>query len=114
MATPPNREEAARNGRGDGAPVRSEVLREVNERVREVGRDGHGSLNSLEFICECGDGGCVAMVELPIGEYDHIRLGTGLVLAVGHAPAWGTRTSAPEPKTSAASTSSSATPASDG
>ena len=87
MATPPRREEAARNGRGDGAPVRSEVLREVNERVREVGRDGHGSLNSLEFICECGGGDCVAMVELTTGEYDHIRLGTGLVLAADHAPA---------------------------
>jgi len=87
MANPLDRHEPRRNARGDGAPVRSEVLREVNERVREVGRNGHGSLNSLEFICECGDGGCVAMVELTTGEYDHIRLGTGLVLAAGHVPA---------------------------
>ena len=87
MSTAPKREEAATNGRADGAPVRSEVLREVNERIREVGRNGHGSLNSLEFICECGGGACVAMVELTTGEYDRIRLGTGLVLAASHAPA---------------------------
>jgi hypothetical protein len=29
----------------------------------------------------------VAMVELTTGEYDRIRLGTGLVLAASHAPA---------------------------
>ena len=87
MATLPKREDGARTGRGDGAPVRSEMLREVNERIREVGRNGHGSLSGLEFICECGGGHCMAMVELTTGEYDRIRLGTGLVLAASHAPA---------------------------
>jgi hypothetical protein len=77
--------QGARNGRGEGAPVRSELLREVNERIREVGRSG--SLGSLEFVCECGGGDCVATVELTAREYDDIRLGAGLVLAQGHSRA---------------------------
>ena len=85
MANPPERHEAGRDAPGEGVPVRSELLREVNERIREVGRDGHGA--ALEFVCECGGGECVSLVQLTFGEYDGIRLGTGLVLAADHAPA---------------------------
>ena len=74
-----------RPGRGEGGPVRSELLREVNERIREVGRDADGRAQSLEFVCECGGSDCVAMVELSAGEYDGIRVGPGLILATGHA-----------------------------
>jgi hypothetical protein len=56
----------------------------VNERIREVGRNGDGPVSDLEFVCECGGGDCVAMVELTAGEYDGIRLGSRLVLAAGH------------------------------
>jgi hypothetical protein len=87
MTNPPETtQEAGRNGRGDGAPVRSELLREVNARIREVGREGTESVNGLEFVCECGDGDCVSMVELTTLEYDDIRLERGLVLATGHRP----------------------------
>jgi hypothetical protein len=85
MTNPFEGDEARGNGRGDGAPVRSELLREVNERIREVGRNG--SAASLEFVCECGGGDCVAMVELPPGEYDGIRSEARFVLAAGHARA---------------------------
>jgi hypothetical protein len=73
---------ALKNARGDGRPVRSELLREVNDRIREVGRDG--DVSSLEFVCECGGGSCIAMVELTTGEYDGIRKTTNSVLAPDH------------------------------
>ena len=63
--------------------MRSELLREVNERIREVGRGG--SASSMEFVCECGCGECVAMVELTTRDYDDIRRETGLVVAEGHS-----------------------------
>jgi hypothetical protein len=85
VTIPPERQGNGTNARGNGAPVRSELLREVNDRIRDVGRNGTGSLSSLEFVCECGGGDCVAMVELSTGEYDGIRLGPGSVLASGHA-----------------------------
>lgn len=84
MANPPERQASERNG-GERGPLRSELLREVNERIREVGRNGDGPVSDLEFVCECGGGDCVAMVELTAGEYDGIRLGSDLVLADGHA-----------------------------
>jgi hypothetical protein len=85
VTNPQDEQGTGRNGRGDGAPVRGELLREVNERIREVGRNG--SVASLEFLCECGGGDCVAMVELTTREYDGIRLGTGHVLAEDHSRA---------------------------
>ena len=81
-----NRQEqrgSERNVDGRG-PVWSELLREVNERIREVGRNGDGPVSDLDFVCECGGGDCVAMVELTAGEYDDIQLGSDLVLAEGH------------------------------
>jgi hypothetical protein len=74
--------EVSKNARGDGWPVRSTLLREVNDRIREVGRDG--DVSSLEFVCECGGGSCIAMVELTTGEYDGIRKTTNPVLAPDH------------------------------
>ena len=87
MASPPRERETDRGGRGDGEPVRSELLREVNERIREVGREGDRLPDGLEFVCECGNGGCEAMVELSASAYDGIRRGEGLVLAAGHSGA---------------------------
>ncbi|HUC35323.1 MAG TPA: hypothetical protein VMR48_06475 [Gaiellaceae bacterium] len=82
MTTPLESQRALGEGRGDGRPVRSELLREVNNRIREVGREG--DLPNLEFVCECGNGGCVDVVELSAGDYDRIRKTSGLVLAAGH------------------------------
>jgi len=65
-------------------PLRSELLREVNNRIREVGEPSQARDDGLEFICECGGRGCEEMVMLSVNEYDGIRLATGSVLAVGH------------------------------
>jgi hypothetical protein len=65
--------------------VRSELLREVNDRIRKVGEPSM-PVSGVEFVCECGGRRCEAMVKLTFDQYDGIRLGTGHVLAVGHAP----------------------------
>jgi hypothetical protein len=51
------------------------LLREVNERIEEVGErlqvlpdDG-----SLDFRCECGREECEAFVSMTVGEYEHVR-----------------------------------------
>ena len=86
MANPLEEPGAGKNGRGDGKPVRSELLREVNDRIREVSLDAAGAVDTFEFVCECGGGDCVAMVELTARQYEGIRLRSGLVLAAGHGP----------------------------
>jgi hypothetical protein len=50
--------------------ARNEVLlREVNERVREVVPPEGG----IDFICECGNEECTARVTLTVSEYEEIR-----------------------------------------
>ncbi len=81
----PHERISGRNGRGGpGEPVRSELLREVNDRIREVGDSPRS--DGLEFVCECGGGECEEMVLLSLTQYDGIRVGAGDVLAVGHCP----------------------------
>jgi hypothetical protein len=88
MTSPPDTPDSRQHAPGRGEPLRSELLREVNQRIREVGREGDAPvLVSLEFVCECGGGGCEEMVPLSAHDYDGIRLGSGLILAMGHAPA---------------------------
>lgn len=49
--------------------AKNEVLfREVNERIREVAPGG-----PTEFLCECGDAGCVEPVSLSLGQYEDVR-----------------------------------------
>jgi len=85
MTNPFESQSVSSKARGDGRPVRSELLREVNDRIREVSREA--GVSNLEFVCECGGGDCVAMVELTNGEYDGIRKMTKLVLAPDHVSA---------------------------
>jgi len=51
------------------------LLREVNDRIEEVGEqltvvpDG----GQLDFRCECGRPDCEAFISLTISEYEHLR-----------------------------------------
>jgi hypothetical protein len=66
------------------AEGRSRVKREVNERIAALAMDqGHGGIG-YEFLCECSDAECVALVMLTLTEYLQ-RAGTGAVLAPGHS-----------------------------
>ena len=50
--------------------AKNEVLfREVNERIRELAPDD----GPTEFLCECGDAGCVESVSLSTGQYEEVR-----------------------------------------
>ncbi|HET7555960.1 MAG TPA: hypothetical protein VFJ75_09945, partial [Gaiellaceae bacterium] len=51
------------------------LLREVNDRIQDVGErlsvvpdDGQ-----LDFCCECGRPDCGAFVSLTVSEYEHVR-----------------------------------------
>ena len=45
------------------------LIREVNERIEQVAEDAAHP----EFLCECADTNCVAVLELSIAEYEAIR-----------------------------------------
>ena len=51
------------------------LLREVNDRIEEVGV--HLSVmpadDKLDFRCECGQPDCDAFVSLTVSEYEHVR-----------------------------------------
>jgi len=50
--------------------AKNEVLfREVNERIRELAPGG----GPTEFLCECGDAGCVEPVQLSLARYEEVR-----------------------------------------
>jgi hypothetical protein len=61
--------------RDERAAKNEALLREVNERIEEVGErlqvlpdDG-----SLDFRCECGREGCESFVSMTVDEYEHVR-----------------------------------------
>ena len=59
------------------------LFREINERI-EAGR-WPGDDGNPAFLCECARLGCNVLVELTIGEYEHIRgEARRFVLAPGH------------------------------
>jgi hypothetical protein len=53
--------------------ARNEALfREVNERVEEIS-EGAPRLDSIDFICECGDADCTQAIPLTRPEYEQLR-----------------------------------------
>lgn len=62
----PRKERAAKN---------EALLREVNERIEEVGKRLQvlSDDDSLDFRCECGRPECQAFVSMTAGEYEHVR-----------------------------------------
>jgi hypothetical protein len=51
------------------------LLREVNERIEEVGKRLQilPDDESLEFHCECGRDDCDVFVSMTVREYEHVR-----------------------------------------
>ena len=50
--------------------AKNEVMfREVNERIRELAPAG----GATDFLCECGDAGCVEPVGLTLSDYERVR-----------------------------------------
>ena len=70
-------------GNGDGVR-RASLIREVNERIREIS----GRLDSFEVRCECGRHDCDRTVELTGARWEEIRRAErAFVVAPGHEPA---------------------------
>jgi hypothetical protein len=65
--------------------ARNEALfREVNERVEEI--SGRAGLDTIDFICECGDADCTMPISLTRPEYERIRADPVLFAVLrGHA-----------------------------
>jgi hypothetical protein len=58
------------------------TFRQVNEGIEE-GRSERDGL--VPFLCECGEIGCNAVVELTLVEYERVRAGSRcFVVALGH------------------------------
>jgi hypothetical protein len=64
---------------------RNEVLfREVNEHIEDL-QSGEGVERRFDFLCECGDAGCVETVGLTLSEYEAVRSEpTQFVVLPGH------------------------------
>jgi hypothetical protein len=49
------------------------IFREVNERVRETQETFEAGRGDAEFVCECGDPGCVDRIRMTLEEYEELR-----------------------------------------
>ena len=67
--------------RSERRSLSRDLLREVNERVAEIG--SRENTNML-FLCECAGDYCVEHVRLSPSRYEEIRESGGYVLAAGH------------------------------
>ena len=65
----------------------SELLVEVNRRIRDLAaKVDPQDVSSWEFVCECGEAGCMERVGLPLARYDALRNADGGLFAPGHPP----------------------------
>jgi hypothetical protein len=78
--------EDVRMRKGGLDPARQRLLfREVNAHIRRMADGSGSSQDELEFVCECGHPRCLSTVQLPLSEYERIRLDDSLfVVAPGH------------------------------
>ena len=62
--------------------AKNEVLfREVNERIRELAP----AAGTADFLCECGDAGCVEPITLTLAQYESVRAdGANFFVRPGH------------------------------
>jgi len=73
--------QAERSARASGSHV---LVREVNERIRLL--QGSGSYAELDFVCECGDPHCFAVMTMTIADYERVRALRGAhVVLPGHS-----------------------------
>ena len=73
-----------------GSPIAVELkrrvlMREVNSRIREMS-DRFGTPEGVyRLICECGAEGCKERFEVPVAEYEELRLGNEFLVCESHA-----------------------------
>jgi hypothetical protein len=71
-----------RNGSIMGSEARQQLVREVNERIRELSLNGAEALKAgqTRFLCECSDPACLETMELSFVEYERVRNQHGQIL----------------------------------
>jgi hypothetical protein len=82
-----------RRGKGAGVASRDErvaaneaIFRSANERIRDKAIDVDQAFGFLPFICECADSGCTDLLQMTLGEYEHVRADPHtFTIARGHA-----------------------------
>lgn len=61
------------------------IYREVNERVAELSDRFGIEQERIQFVCECGNGGCIERITLTRAAYEHVReSGRRFALVPGH------------------------------
>jgi hypothetical protein len=69
--------------RADRLARNEAMFRSVNERVEEVVQPG--AEEEIDFLCECGDSGCVEKMTLTREEYEQVRAdGAQFAVYPGH------------------------------
>lgn len=65
---------------------RNEALfRQINERLERLGEAFSLVAEAAEFVCECGDAGCIERISLTLEEYERVRSdATQFVVKRGH------------------------------
>jgi hypothetical protein len=61
------------DARGERIGKNEAVFRRVNERLKELGEGFSLVAEHSDFVCECGNEGCVEAVELSLDEYERVR-----------------------------------------
>jgi rubrerythrin len=62
----------------------TDLLSEVNERVRELAESQSQGADDWDFRCECGEPDCHEAVSLTVAEYELLRSSRSPILAEGH------------------------------
>lgn len=76
---------------GRAGDLRPELLREVNERIEELG-GGWEAQSADGILCECGNSDCTETIEIAPAIYERVRgVPTRFLVKPGHAPAGGER-----------------------
>lgn len=61
------------------------LFRQVNEEIRGLTGTFGDEGGTMAIVCECGDAGCTAQLEIGIADYERIRGSSRLyVIATGH------------------------------
>jgi hypothetical protein len=71
---------SGRRGKGAGVRSRDErvaaneaIFRSANERIRDKAIEVDHAVGFMPFICECADPRCTDLLQMTLGEYEHVR-----------------------------------------
>ena len=63
------------------------VRRELNAAVRELDGGARGPAETVSLMCECGRGGCLERLDVPVADFDDAAAIEGwFIVAAGHEP----------------------------